>query len=73
MRTTTIEAGKERGLDFKCPQPFLDPDLRVVVIGNRAFPLENVDHYERAKMALSDEKLEAAAVAAKVREKLAKK
>lgn len=41
------------GVEFICPQPFLDSTTRVVVIGSRCYPLERVQYYSVAKMAKS--------------------
>jgi len=37
--------------DFTGPKMFLDPELQVVVIGERHFPIGDVRYYERAKAA----------------------
>lgn len=37
--------------EFTCPQMYLDPELQVVVIEGRHFPIADVRYYERAKAA----------------------
>jgi len=39
------------GKDFTCPQVFFDPDLRLIYIEGRSYPMERVHYFERAKMA----------------------
>lgn len=51
---TNVTVGETRlrgGQPWACPQPFLDPQTRSVVIEGREYPLERVVYWERAKMA----------------------
>jgi hypothetical protein len=53
---TTVTVGEGRvmgGETYTCPQAYLDPMTRTILIGERAFPLERVHFYERAKMAVT--------------------
>ena len=43
----------DKGKDFQFPQIFLDPVLRLIVIGDSQYPLERVVCFKRAKAALS--------------------
>lgn len=52
----TVEALARRlvgGVDYICPQPYLNEQRDRVVIGDREYPLSRVHYYERAKMAKS--------------------
>jgi hypothetical protein len=55
-RVSTFETGATRwdqGKTWVAPQAWYDPDLRVVIISGRHYPIEGVQYFERAKMALT--------------------